>query len=459
MKQIDRRRVIYSIVVILFVVFVSWIIISDINYDREIFIDFKLNIEPENESVLQVFYSADGVWDEQKSYKYSMKLSDNEIVVPVSNKTGLIRIDFPDVQGNYKITDCSLKNRKHAKKLDLYVDNVLQSTNMVEIEQTTPIVMVNVIGPDPYIVLDLNTFGLGQFVEKTEKQNIIVAHIFLIVCVVFFGILAMFFCNRILSFISELYENKTMILRLAKNDFKTKYAGSYFGMIWAFVQPVVTVLVYWFVFQVGFNSNSVDNFPFVIWLIAGMVPWFLFNDGWFGGTNCLVEYSYLVKKVVFKISILPIVKILSALFVNIFFIILLVVIYGAYGYQYDLYCLQLIYYLGCMVVLLLGLSYICCSLVVFFKDLTQVINIILQIGVWITPIMWNQAMFPKQYAWILKLNPIFYIVQGFRNSLLYKQWFWNDIYWTAYFWVITSALLLVGIFIFKKLRIHFSNVL
>lgn len=87
-----------------------------------------------------------------------------------------------------------------------------------------------------------------------------------------------------------------MIFRLSKNDFMVKYAGSYFGIIWAFVQPMVTILLYWFVFQMGFRSGAVGETPFVLWLIAGMIPWFYFSDAISTGTNSLIEYSYLVKK-------------------------------------------------------------------------------------------------------------------------------------------------------------------
>ena len=81
-----------------------------------------------------------------------------------------------------------------------------------------------------------------------------------------------------MGLIKELYRNKALIWNLSKNDFKTKYAGSYLGIFWAFVQPVVTVLIYWFVFQVGFKSAPVKEVPFILWLVAGIVPWFFFSD-------------------------------------------------------------------------------------------------------------------------------------------------------------------------------------
>ena len=107
-----------------------------------------------------------------------------------------------------------------------------------------------------------------------------------------------------------------LIARLSANDFKTKFAGSYLGIVWAFIQPVITILVYWFVFEKGFKPAAIhnaagDQVPYVLWLIAGMVPWFFFSEALSGGTRALLDYSYLVKKVVFKIDILPVVKVVS----------------------------------------------------------------------------------------------------------------------------------------------------
>ena len=116
---------------------------------------------------------------------------------------------------------------------------------------------------------------------------------------------------------AELFAGRTLIFQLAKNDFKKKYAGSYLGIVWAFVQPVVTVMVYWFVFGM-IRSSSPRPVPFVLWLIAGLIPWFFFQDGLINGTNALLEYNYLVKKVVFRIDILPMVKVVSAVFVHLF---------------------------------------------------------------------------------------------------------------------------------------------
>ena len=271
--------------------------------------------------------------------------------------------------------------------------------------------------------------------------------------------------NQRLS-LAGIYAVRKLITRLSVNDFKTKFAGSYLGIIWAFIQPVITVLVYWFVFEKGFKPTPVNNAagmetPFVLWLIAGMVPWFFFNDALSGGTRALLDYSYLVKKVVFQIDILPIVKVISSVFVHLFFVAFAVLLFTMYGYFPDFYTLQIFYYSVCLFALVLGLSYLTSAVVVFFRDLNQVINIVLQVGVWVTPIMWNietMDISPVLKS-ILKLNPLFYIVQGYRDALIGKVAFWERWELTIYFWVVTVLFFWLGIYVFKKLRMHFADVL
>ena len=267
--------------------------------------------------------------------------------------------------------------------------------------------------------------------------------------------------KKILALPAELYQNRKLVLSLAKNDFKTKYAGSYLGIVWAFIQPSVTILVYWFVFSVGLKAGTVSDYPFVLYLVSGIVPWFFFQDALNGGTNALIEYNYLVKKVVFKISILPIVKIISALFVHVFFVAFALILCACYGYTPSLYTLQIIYYSVCTFLFVLGLVYATSAIVIFFRDLTQIISIFLQVGVWLTPIMWDINML-SSHPWLIKLfklNPMYYVVTGYRDSMLGHIGIWNHASWTIYFWVVTILLFGLGSVIFKRLKPHFADVL
>ena len=262
----------------------------------------------------------------------------------------------------------------------------------------------------------------------------------------------------------ELYQNRHLIWKLAKNDFKKRYAGSYLGIVWAMIQPVITVVMYWLVFDVIMNGagramRGNDEIPFVLFLTAGLVPWFFFTEAWTNGTNALLEYNYLVKKVVFKISILPIIKVIGATFTHAFFAGVLVLIAALYGYYPTPYTLQIFYYSFCSFVLVLALSYTTCALVVFMRDVSQILNIILQIGMWATPIMWDFGAIGETGAKILKLNPMVYIVNGYRSAVYGRSWFFEDFFSTMYFWIITVVLFGIGAIVFKKLKVHFADVL
>ena len=103
----------------------------------------------------------------------------------------------------------------------------------------------------------------------------------------------------------DIFSERKLIWKLSKNDFKTKYAGSFLGIVWGFVQPIITVVVYWLVFQYGLRASNSGDVPYVLWFVAGMIPWFYFSESLMSATNCLLEYNYLVKKMAFKIDILP----------------------------------------------------------------------------------------------------------------------------------------------------------
>ena len=314
-------------------------------------------------------------------------------------------------------------------------------------------VLVLIIAWNAYIILHRNVLAdPSQEIIKKIISCFLIDAAFL-----FFALLY----DRIVILPVELWQNRELIWKLSLNDFKSKYSGNYLGIFWAFVQPVVTVLVYWFVFAVMRGDWGLDGngYPFVLWLIAGIVPWFFFSDAISQGTSALLSYEYLVKKVVFKISILPIIKIISVLFIHLFFICFTMILLACYGYYPDLYSLQVLYFSFCVFVLTLAMSYVTCSVVVFFRDLGQVIAIALQVGIWITPIMWNIEVLPRPLQILFKLNPVFYAVDGYRMSLLDKMWFWEHFYSTAYFWIFTIVCFLFGALVFKKLKIHFADVL
>ncbi|MBQ7920112.1 MAG: ABC transporter permease [Lachnospiraceae bacterium] len=309
------------------------------------------------------------------------------------------------------------------------------------------------------IVVHHNPFADPQ--EELVKKVISCALI-VVSCIIFVR-----FYEKFTTLPVELWQSRHLIWKLSKNDFKKRYAGSYLGAVWAMAQPVVTVLMYFLVFDKVFGSKGPElragvEVPFVLFLTAGLVPWFYFSEALNHGTMALIEYSYLVKKVVFKISIIPIIKVIGATFIHAFFVGVLIIVAMCYGYFPTLYTLQIFYYSACLFIFVLALCYSTCAIMVFFKDLAQIINIALQIGMWATPILWNMDDLVSKYGDVvnlLKINPLVYIVQGYRDAIYGQTWFFEDFYSTMYFWIFTVVLFGIGALIFKRLKVHFADVL
>ena len=130
--------------------------------------------------------------------------------------------------------------------------------------------------------------------------------------------------NYAVSLLKEIITKRKLIWDLGKADFRKRFVGSYFGIVWMFIQSIVTVVIYAVIFGIGFKSPPpVPGVSYVAWLVPGIVPWFFFSEALNTGTGCLQEYSYLVKKVVFKVEILPIIKLISCLLVHAFFVLIM----------------------------------------------------------------------------------------------------------------------------------------
>lgn len=431
-------------------------------------VEVKFSVMSDTATLIQLFYSKNDVFDleHMETATYENPGEEQECSYSIPSDATSMRLDLGDTAQSIVIKDMQFNYEDTSKNVDmsLFEENqTLECHGIKEIKNYGREIAIIVEGEDPYISISSGPSVLADIVQKHLQlkeniKNILYTVFFDMACLVL-----LFFRKKFSSLPVELFQNRHLILNLAKNDFKTKYAGSYLGIFWAFVQPIVTVLVYWFVFQVGLRSQNMNNFPFVLWLVAGLVPWFFFQDTLNGGTNALIEYSYLVKKVVFKISILPIVKAFSALFVHAFFVIFMIILYTCYGYFPDLYVLQVIYYTLALFVLTLGICYATCAVVIFFRDLTQIINIVLQVGIWMTPIMWNidimGVSMPRIIVLILKANPLYYIVNGYRDALINKIWFWERFDLTVYYWIVTTIVFMLGSVIFKRLKIHFADIL
>ena len=263
------------------------------------------------------------------------------------------------------------------------------------------------------------------------------------------------------GFAGEVVRSRRLIFDLTRREFRGRYLGTAFGLVWAFIHPAVLTAIYWAVFKYAITGAGERNgIKFLAWLLSGLVPWFVCADLLGAGSSVVTDNRFLVKKVVFRVSLLPVVRLLSLLPVHLFFIAVIVGIDWGQGYPPTWYTLQVFYYLFALMLAGLGWTWLISALVPFLKDLGQVVAVLLQVLFFWTPLVWSIGPDTSpRIKTLAYLNPLTYIVEGYRESLVAHVAFWHHPLIGAYFWTLTVGLLLVGGTVFARLRSHFADVL
>jgi ABC-type polysaccharide/polyol phosphate export permease len=271
----------------------------------------------------------------------------------------------------------------------------------------------------------------------------------------------MFLIDKSLNFLKTLVLQRDLIRSLTKREISSQYQGSLLGFMWAIINPLVMILLFWFVFSVGFRVQPMNNnVPFVIWLTAGLSVWIFFSEAVLGSSEMIVQNAQLIKKTLFKAQILPIVKILSALITHMIFILILFSLMFFKEMPFSWFYLQAVYYLFCACTLALGISWLFSSVTVFVRDASKFLGLFMQVIFWVTPIFWDlEIMTNPQIKTALKFNPIFYIVDGYRDSFISFVPFWTKPEQGLVFWLFSLLILILGATVFQKLKPHFPDVL
>ncbi|MBC9252580.1 hypothetical protein A9179_20135 [Pseudomonas alcaligenes] len=262
------------------------------------------------------------------------------------------------------------------------------------------------------------------------------------------------------TFTKDLYKLRNIILELVKRDYQQQNQGSYLGFIWNYLQPLLFVSVLYGVIAFGFrHTPNNTEIPFGLYLLSGMTCWLYFSSNLISITGVIRSYSFLVKKIEFRLSILPLVKLLSSLPPHAVLVTLMLLLAHFNGFTLGLHNLQLLYYYLCMAVFLMGFGWITSAASLFVRDITNGIAVITQFGLWLTPIFWNAQTLPEQHQWLLRLNPANYLVTGYRDSLSGGHYFWERPEDMLAYWAITAITLVIGAITFKRLKPHFAEVI
>lgn len=267
--------------------------------------------------------------------------------------------------------------------------------------------------------------------------------------------------STLTQIIKEHISYKNQIFKLAKADLIKTYRGAALGWMWAIIKPAVTIFVYWFAFTIGLRAGKdVNGFPYFLWIIAGVVPWFYISEMITGGTECIRKYSYLVTKMKFPVATIPTFINISKLTIHLILIFIVIVVFRIFGYTPDIYLLQLPVYMLLTFLFLNFWGLFSSLLGVISKDYSNLIKSFITALFWLSGIMWNPDNINNELIRkILNLNPITFLINGYRNCFINKIWFWEQPKRLIYFLIIAGILLVLGIATYKKLRKDIPDVL
>lgn len=250
----------------------------------------------------------------------------------------------------------------------------------------------------------------------------------------------------------NLYEYRELLKSNIKKEIRGKYKGSFLGVLWSFINPLLQVIVYAIVFPYILKMSE-DNY--LIFLIVAMIPWNFFTTVISQGTVTVLGNANIIKKVYFPREILPISVIISGVinFLISAIIIFLFILFSGIGFSW--YALLFPVILLIQSILSLGLIFIFSAIDIYVRDIEYIVNFIIMLLFYATPVLYSPTLFPENVRWLLYLNPFTTIITAYRDILYYKQL--PNLESLGIVFVISFVILIVGYKIFKKLEKGFAE--
>ena len=255
-----------------------------------------------------------------------------------------------------------------------------------------------------------------------------------------------------MSLVNDLLHYREFLKSNVKKDIRGKYKGSFLGVLWSFINPLLSVLVYAIVFPYIMRIK-VENY--LIYLITGIIPWTFFTSSINMGLISVLSNADIIKKVYFPRIILPISTVTSCL-VNFLISCLIIVLFclgSGLGISFQILWLPLIALI--QYVMLLGFTFILSAIEMYMRDIEHIVNFILSMAFYVTPILYTPDIFPEKLECVLKLNTIAYLVNAYRSIFFYQKM--PDLMGIGVVSIFSIFLFMIGYLIFEKLQKGFAE--
>ena len=263
-----------------------------------------------------------------------------------------------------------------------------------------------------------------------------------------------------MKFIKTIIKNKKIIWKLGKSDFKNRFASTSLGSLWGFLQPFVFMMMYVFVFQFIFQTPGEGGAPYVVWFLPGMAIWQCLNDSIMSASGSIRNYSYLVKKVVFPVDVIPIISLIGSSFVAIFLFIVAIVVCALFKFIPNIWLI--LYVIFATYAFIIAFTRLTSAITTLVPDFSNLLGILMQLFFWATPVVWSLTKLVNHPLMlkIMQFMPFTYLVTAFRQAFMGGNIITanNGIY-TIVFWCVTIVMFIWGNHVFKKNKKDFADVL
>lgn len=252
-----------------------------------------------------------------------------------------------------------------------------------------------------------------------------------------------------------------LIDQLTRRDISSRYKGSFLGIAWSFITPLIMLSVYTFVFSVMFkarwNVESDNKVEFALVLFCGLLTFTIFSEVVTKSTKLIISNTNFVKKVVFPLEILSIVTLYSALFTALISLLILVICIFLFLGVFNWTIIFVPLVLLPLVLLTLGISWILSSISVFFRDIDQIIASLVQVLMFLSPVFYPISNVPVELRGVFYFNPLSYVIEDMRRVVIWGQY--PNWQWLLMGTVIGLLITIIGRFCFRGLKGGFADVI
>lgn len=268
-----------------------------------------------------------------------------------------------------------------------------------------------------------------------------------------------------MKYLTVLYDYRKTIHNVTIHKLKAQFSDQIMGLGWVIINPLVYILSFWLFFAVGVRqSGPINGYPFIMWLFPGILAYRQVSAYMTSAPSFIKKNKVLVKTIKFPVMTLPVIEILQQLYIHILVMVIMFVLYAVIGYSQtgsweympSIYYINFIYYWFAMLVFGVGVSLILSPLGVLIKDIKPLMNAVMQPMFWLTPVLFsvdgntNTELLLRKAAMLF--NPLFFFVDGYRDTMVYNKFFFEQPMYDLYFWFLMFILYVVGFKVWTKTR-------